>query len=201
MSELGYIFEFDKLDAQWFSLRQRRNRIWATCDLNSGQCPDEYAERMHETVRSMASDRLFDFSKCFDESLEKQLLQTDLQVDKLQKAVEKAEINDGTNNVFIDCSTSSTRDVESAVNVLPCVRPSHPIYSQRLGRFIRPSEMWVSQGMWRDDFPCPSAVDEFWKSDTDTQDMAGSLGIKFGGPLSCKTACIISMFLACISFV
>ena len=128
---------------------------------------------MKNTVRSLASDRLFPFEQCFEEGLPQQQLRSELQQKKLQTVIEDAELTDGSSNVFMDCSTSKSRNPEAATHVLTCVRPSHQIYSNQLQRFVLPREMWTNQGMWKNDFPNPSAVDDFWKSDTDTQDMAG----------------------------
>lgn len=170
--KLGYIMEYDILDAQWFLLRQRRNRVWATMDLNSGQNSIGYKTNMKNTVRSLASDVLFPFSSCFDESLPPDKLNS-LQQKKLNEAIEMHELEHCSGNAFCDGGTSSSRKAEAAVGVCTCIRPTHSIFSQKLRRFVRPCEMWTGQGLFKEDFANPEAVERLWENDKNTQDMAG----------------------------
>lgn len=170
----GYVLEWDKLDAQWFLLRQRRNRVWATLDVNAGQCVDDYSKRMKSTVRSMASDVLFDFESCFDTTIEADDL-TSTQRQKLHSAMHKDKLDHSSGQVFVDPATSNSRSIESACNVCTCIRPSHGIYSASMKRWVRVDELWKCQGLWREDFPNPWAVDSMLQCDKEARDLVGKV--------------------------
>ena len=173
MQNLGYLFEWGKVDAQQFLLPQRRNRIYATADLNAGQDQKEYQERMTESMRNMASDVLLSFDSVFDTSLPSEELEGRAQ-DKVQEALDHARLHSQSQNVFIDTSTSQGRQAESAVNVLTCVRPTHKIYSQQLQRCVTVKEMWVAQGMFKNNFANPAVVDKMLQNQVQAQDLAGN---------------------------
>ena len=164
--------EHDIIDAQSYLLRQRRNRVWATMDLNSGQCAETYAENMKATMRNLASDVHFPFSLCFDESLPHEIPSERIQA-KLEEAIQMDQLDQCSGNMFVDKGTSSGRKAEAASGVLTCIRPTHGIYSQKLKRFVIPSEMFQAQGMWRDDFANEDAIDKLWANSRYTQDLAG----------------------------
>ena len=170
----GYVVEWDKLDAQWFLLRQRRNRVWATCDVNAGQCADEYAKNMKSTVRSMASDVLFPLESCFDTTIEADQLSR-AHLGKVKSAMEKDQLDHSSGQVFVDPATSSNRSTESACNVCTCIRPSHNIYSVSMKRWVRVNELWNCQGLWRNDFPNPSAVDDMLQWEKEARDLVGKV--------------------------
>ena len=56
MAQPGYIMEYTKVDTQRFLLRQRRNRVYATADVSTGQCQQDYAAKMRATLASLESD-------------------------------------------------------------------------------------------------------------------------------------------------
>ena len=157
LGELGYVVEHSKIDAQDYLLPQRRNRVYALADINAGQCSQSFAQKMKATMESMASDVLLPFDSVFDTTLPHQQLEG-RQYDKLQEALEKACLQANCQNVFVDTSTSSTRECESATNVLTCVRPTHKIYSHQLQRFVTIQEMWAAQGLFKCNFENQEAV-------------------------------------------
>ena len=174
---LGYQFEWEKLDAQQFLLRQRRNRIFGTGDIDAGQNYEEYRNNMRDTMESMSSDALLAFESVFDQNLPEEPLEGRT-YELLQAALEKACLESNSDNVFIDTSTSESRvnetGVESSTDVLTCVRPSHKIYSARLKRFVSPKELWNAQGLFKDNFENPKAVEDMLDKAAKARDLAGN---------------------------
>ena len=77
--------------------------------------------------------------------------------------------------MFVDTSTSAAWETEYAENMLTCVRPSHPIFSVKLDRYVTVAEMFTCQGLFKHDFHNPSAIDEILKkAPGDAQDLAGN---------------------------
>ena len=61
--------------------------------------------------------------------------------------VKKAlETHDGE-SIYVDCSTSNQL-LMSACGVVPCVTPTHPVFSVRLKRYLLPEEYLRIQGIW-----------------------------------------------------
>ena len=128
---------------------------------------------MSTTLASLESDLLFPFSHVFDESLPKQGLESDRVRAQLDRAVAKHLAEHGTDNVFIDINKSDEQQ-EVAVNVATCIRPTHPIYSHRLGRKLTTEELWKCQGYFADDFPNPIFVKDFLQGKAaKARDLAG----------------------------
>ena len=175
LAELGYVFEWTKVDAQNYLLPQRRNRVYATGDVNSGQNAADYQRHMRETMEMMSSDALIPFELVFDEPLPRQPVHAGRVNDKLQEALEDACLKAQSQNIFIDASTSNSRAAEYNVNALTCVRPTHGIFSQKLQRFVTVSEMWTAQGMFKGKFANPAAVDSILEENSSlAQCLAGN---------------------------
>ena len=170
---LGYLVEWARTDAQDYLLPQRRNRIYATGDINAGQDHETYIEDMKRTMQSMASDSLLPFTSVFDITLPEEQLEG-RQFEKLQESVEKACVGAKSQNVFVDMSTSTSRTSESATNVLTCIRPTHKIYSQKLQRFVTAKEMWTCQGLFPESFANPGPVHKMLSQTTRARDLAGN---------------------------
>ena len=173
MDVLGYVFEWTKVDAQNYLLRQRRNRVYGSADLNSGQDAKSYAEAMEKTMRRMESDVRFPFAEVFDETLPPEKPRNNTAQHNVDLAKQKSQIEQHT-DLYVDASNSKSRGVEAAMDVLPCIKPTHPIYSIRLERYVTVAEMFKAQGLFRDDFDNPEAVDEILRSDKDAQDLVGN---------------------------
>lgn len=162
------------MDASQYLLPQRRNRVYGTADLDQGQDLDVFQSKMQQTLSTLTSDKTFPFEDVFDESLPKIAVPNSLQK-RVNQAIEQcASLNKSSTNAFIDTSTSSGRPPEMAINKTTCIRPSHPIYSIRLGRFVTVAEMFKCQGLWKDDFAAPNAIDEELKNTSDAQDLCGN---------------------------
>lgn len=128
-------------------------------------------------MEAMSSDALLAFESVFDQNLPEEPLEG-RKYELLQSALEKACLDSHTDNVFLDTSTSDSRvnetGVESSVNVLTCVRPTHKIYSARLKRFVSAKELWNAQGLFKDNFENPTAVQEMLDKTRKAADLAGN---------------------------
>ena len=175
MDSLGYCFEFQRVDSQMYLVRQRRNRIWGTANLQS-ENSDGYGERMHRSMTSMESGVHFQYTKCFDPSLPSAPLTGENAKMHLATALKKASLmGQSVDDVFIDCSTSKGRmNPEMALGVSTCTRPSHKIYCNRFQRYLTAKEHWLCQGLFQDDFQNPAAVQHLLDcDDTLARDLAG----------------------------
>ena len=180
LEQLGYMFSWQKLDAQSFLLRQRRLRVWGVADVMNDSSQESFRERMRKTIDSMSGNDLLEFEKCFDITLPKQRLTNELQRKKLSQSLAKARLRCGDSgeepNVFMDVSTGKDRDAESAENVSTCVRPSHQVYNSILGRTLCAKELWHCQGLFESAFPHVQAVRELMKNHAQAQGLAGEKG-------------------------
>ena len=178
MSDLGYLMEYQLLDAQSFLLRQRRNRVWATLDVAGGQDCDVFRAGVKRSVEAMASKRLFPAEKCFREDLPQTKKFNATELHNVNHAHDLAQKTKGDPDVFADVSKSVGRR-EVAYGVTTCIRPTHPIYSVKRKRLLTVAELWEQQGLWADDFPNPQAVKQFIdEKPRAAQDLAGLLDVK-----------------------
>jgi hypothetical protein len=174
MNEMGYLWEVGKTDARDFLLRQRRTRVYGTADLNYGQSEPVYQARMAATMSSMKSDMHFPFEEVFNTALSSQKPRLSRERLKVEEAVRKGMIDSGCSNMFVDTSTSESRVTNCVPDVLPCIQPKHPIYSQKLCRYVTVEEMWKCQGLWAADFYNPSAVTQILTRPKQAQDLCGN---------------------------
>ena len=173
LKSLGYVFQYSKLDAQTFLLTQRRNRIYGLADLDEGQDVEQFRDGMKATLSSLSSDIRFPCKDVFDQNLPKTTLQGNAGM-KVREAVEKYALQSESSNIFVDTATSSQRSTECAVGVTTCIRPSHPIWSVELSRFVSVEEMFTCQGIFKQDFNCPEAIQRILSDPTQAQDLAGN---------------------------
>lgn len=132
---------------------------------------------MKETVRSMSSNVHFPFESVFDISLPPtpEVLKTPLQKLRVASAVRRQkEKNRPSSNLFIDCGTSLQRGCEFAQEVSTCIRPTHQVWSTRLGRHVTVPELWNCQGLWAQDWPEASAVLSMLERPKEAQDLCGN---------------------------
>lgn len=173
LKELGYLFQWSRLDAQKFLLLQRRNRIYGTGDLDEGQNREAFCSKMSKTLESMAGDLRFSFSDVFDETLPPSPVEGNA-LNNVKEAMEAAALKNTSMNLFVDTATSSKWGAESAEGVVTCVRPSHAIFSVKLNKCITAREMLLCQGIFSGDFRSPSAVEEVVGNPKFAQDLAGN---------------------------
>ena len=174
LKDRGYLFQWSKMDAQQYLLRQRRNRVYGCADLDEGQDAKLFCQNMQSTIENMASDVSFPFDDIFDRTLPKCALHGNA-LDQVNAALEASISKCESQNLFVDTSTSSQRNPEAAEGVTTCIRPSHPIYSTELQRFVTAREMFLCQGLFPQDFENPAAVQHLWETDPkQAQDLAGN---------------------------
>ena len=173
----GLIFEWDRVDSQDYLLRQRRNRVWGTADVDRGQDQETYSKLMKQTMRSMASSDSFPFEDVFDTGLPATpgALTTHQQRQRVEAAVkEQRRKARPADNLFVVCASSQSRGCEYAYGVTTCLRPTHQVWSTQLGRHVTVAEMWKAQGLWVEDFPNPAAARSMLDRGKDAQDLCGN---------------------------
>ena len=171
--ELGYVFQYSKLDARRFLLPQRRTRVYGTADLDEGQSQQDFRQLMSETLSDLSSDIHFDHGQVFEEGLTTTALQGNA-ARVVQEAVEKGRLQNESNDLYVDTSSSHSREAEMSYGATTCVRPTHPIYSVKRERFLTVAELWRCQGLFRDDFERPEAVDQILQQPKLAQDLCGN---------------------------
>lgn len=173
LKSLGYVFQYSKMDAQSYLLTQRRNRVYGTADIDQGQDAQLFRKRMSETLATMASDLRFPFEEVFDQTLPKTTLSGNAK-EKVRQAIDAAAVKNETTNLFVDTSVSAERSSECAPGVTTCIRPSHPIWSVKLSRYLTVSELWRCQGLFKEDFFNQDAIEACLTDPNSAQDLCGN---------------------------
>lgn len=173
LKSLGYVFQWSKLDAQNYCLTQRRTRVYGLGDIDDGQNAQELSANMAATLSSMESVLKFKFEEMFDVNLPKCPL-TGNALENVKEALDKAAVNNESSNIFVDTSSSSSWSSETGFGVATCVRPSHPIYSVSLGRNLTVEELFKCQGIFKQDFANPQAIEDCLQIPRKAQDLAGN---------------------------
>lgn len=130
------------MDSQDYLLPHRRTRAWGlaavtgeeeVCRLPSSfpSCLEELASRV-----KIPNDQFFLPAK-----------EVPIKPGRQAEVLEQAAELYGRENLYVDVSTSTKRTM-AAANVVPCVTPSHPIYSTRLNRYLLKEEFLRVQGLW-----------------------------------------------------
>lgn len=173
MKSMGYVFQHSKMDAQDYLLTQRRTRVYGLGDLDSGQDLAQLSENMASTLGDLATDKKFPFNEVFQSNLPTCTLKKNA-LEKVEEAINKSMVDNESQNIFIDTSTSKKRTVEMGYGVATCVRPSHPIFSVQLQRFVTVSEMFKCQGIFKEDLANPRALVGILQKPGPAQDLAGN---------------------------
>ena len=158
------------MDSQKYLVRQRRNRVYGCAQLNTGSASDGFSQVFLSTVRSLQSDVHLTMEQCFGKA-QKEEVRNSREKQLLESALDHFGVAPGS-NVFVDMSTSSSRNPECNLNAATCVTPMHPIYSAWLGRYLKPVEILSCQGIWRADAENTEAFDRM--VDSQGQELAGN---------------------------
>eukprot|EP00435_Cladocopium_sp_Y103_P036512 s2993_g9.t1 len=136
------------LDSQYYLLPQRRNRVWGLAFLITGQSTAESVEKRYkQTLMSLRSNFQFPMSKMFLKSEEEPPSNP-----RLKKLVEIAKTKyPYSQNVFIDASSSLEWQMMGD-GVIPCLAPSHDVYSTGLRRYLQAEDVLNAQGLFRSCF-------------------------------------------------
>ena len=173
LKELGYVFQYSKLDARSYLLPQRRTRVYGTADLDEGQSVKEFRQRMSETLSDLSGGTHFDHGQVFEEGLPKVDLEGNA-ARLVKEAIEKKVLQNESNDLFVDTSSSHSREVEVSCGGATCVRPTHQIYTVKRERFLSVAELWRCQGLFRGDFERPEAVDMMMQNPKLALDLCGN---------------------------
>ena len=148
--------------------------MYAVADVHSGQDPGIFEKDMERTLESMKADLTFSINDVLKEGTDAEHHLTERQKLQVDRAIARACLNTQSTNVFVDLSTSTSRNPEFAVDATTCIRPTHGIFSNKLQRCLHQEELWSCQGLWPNDFADPKAVQEVFKSMPESQDLCGN---------------------------
>ena len=170
MKEQGYRWCYRQLVSRDFLVPQRRTRAWSTA--SKGDSSESFASLLTQTFQDLQSH--VHFKDIFAMGLPAQHLkeQGAKRIPDLLAAlkVERSDYED----LFLDPSTSSARDVEHAVAETTCLRPTSSVYSCKLRRFLTGMEHLLLQGVFPRDFTNPAAVEELGGKRTLAMAFAGN---------------------------
>ena len=159
---------YDILDAQSFLLPQRRNRVWGLAYTLTGRESHAKVKTDYQTsLNALRSTFQFPSSKLFQD------LPSEKPKPSHEKIIEVAvsrSARGGVANLFIDCASSEDRLVHAS-DVLPCLTPSHKIWSTSMKRYLGKEDVLNSQGLWPSCFRTV-AYDKLLSMDS--QDLAGN---------------------------
>ena len=142
---------WDILDTQNYCLPQRRNRVWGLAWLLTGQQAElEVGAEFSNTVRSLRTNWHFPFRLIFKNLRQQQ--PTKRHSELIAAAHSKCP---RTENLFVDCASSKER-LTFGEGVLPCLTPSHGIYSTSLKRYLEKEDFLNAQGLWPSCFTEPA---------------------------------------------
>ena len=134
---------------------------------------------MKHTVNHLVSSNWIPIHLQLDETLPPVDLQLDRQSEVLTAAQAKAEYYKSvglSDNIFVTLTQSLERGLDLGVDITPCLRPSHRIYSLRMRRWLTPKEAMSLQGVWADDMDAlqKEAFKELLQEDALAYSMAGN---------------------------
>ena len=131
------------LDSQEFLLPQRRNRVWGLALLNTGEYDQTFGQKYKDCLASLRSTFQFPLAVNFDEDSPMQ----HPKAGRHETLVKDAKQSETGDDIYVDCSSSLERCAKAA-RVLPCVTPSHPVYSTKLQRYMNNRDFMQAQGWW-----------------------------------------------------
>ena len=108
-------------------------------------------DKLSEALESMRTGRLIPAEVFFEPNLPTQRIPPGRLQRNLDRAKNAASESAQGTDIFMDCSAGEERGPEWASGVTTCITPSHKVYSERLQRFLCPSEFLKLQGIWPTD--------------------------------------------------
>lgn len=167
---MGYHFAHTVLDSRDFLLPQRRNRVWGLASVMSGSFHGQNAgEEFTECLKSMHSNFRFPSAELWQQGLPTDKLKTAREERLVQMAKEAFP---GSTDLFVDCASSLNRPTHAAYAV-PCITPTHPIYSVELERYLTARDLLMAQGFWPTCFS-PTSYQFLLDNPDLAQDLAGN---------------------------
>jgi hypothetical protein len=136
------------LDSQYYLLPQRRNRVWGLAFLITGQDTVESVDKWYkQALLSLRSNFQFPVEQIFLKRPEEPPSNK-----RIKALVDIAKTKyPYSNNVFIDASSSIDWQMMGD-GVIPCLAPSHDVYSTGLRRYLQAEDVLNAQGLFRSCF-------------------------------------------------
>ncbi|CAK9101123.1 unnamed protein product, partial [Durusdinium trenchii] len=155
------------VDTFRYLLPQRRNRIWGFAAVASARKREEMESTYTTVLNAMASH-----SKIASGEIFLPAPQQSLQKGRHEEVLANALKACGSRGLFVDCSTSVRRTVAMNCGV-PCVLPTHPVWSVDHQRYLGASDFLRAQGIFPGSFK-----KEVYETMLNTNGLAQSIGFK-----------------------
>lgn len=157
------------LNSKSFLLPQRRHRVWGIAFVLNGKVTvssvsQEYAACLQE----MHSNFQFPMQMNFPPK-PKEALRNSRHKSHVEQALAKSF---GDEDLFVDCAGSLSRPV-IAQGAIPCITPSHPVYSTKMKRYLTNQDFLNGQGLWRSCFS-EDGYTTLLNDNAFSQDLAGN---------------------------
>lgn len=150
-----------------YLLPQRRYRVWGLAGVTGATNPDSMRTTFAASLIDMASEAQISRDEIFCPAPEQSL-----QEGRHEELVAAAERLYGSGDLFVDVSTSKQRVIANCGGV-PCTLPTHPVWSNRLHRYLNASDFLRSQGIFPESFK-PEVWDTMVNTPGFGQDLAGN---------------------------
>lgn len=134
------------VDTFRYLLPQRRNRIWGFAAVAGARKREEMESTYTTVLNAMASH-----SKIASGEIFLPAPQQSLQKGRHEEVLANALKACGSRGLFVDCSTSVRRTVAMNCGV-PCVLPTHPVWSVDHQRYLGASDFLRAQGIFPGSF-------------------------------------------------
>ena len=164
LSAMGHSFTYSKVDAQNYLLPQRRNRVFGCSSAINNRDPEDVISD-HQKWKAIfgkfgmgPKSQQFTLEDTLEKGVEPQPLHAPQDIRNwglIEKRVKKAKQD--PSRLCMHMGSSESR-LEYMVGASTCVRPSHDIYCNVVGRPLIGCELLRLQGSFPDDYSCPDAL-------------------------------------------
>lgn len=146
-------------------LPQRRNRVYGLAFAMAGSSVPQVQETYSQCLEALKTNFQFPSNLMFENKpREKPTKSHQETITGVQKKCPSSR------DLYVDCASSSSR-LTYGDKVLPCLTPSHSIFSTRLERYLSKCDLLNCQGLWASTFN-PEAYKILLEGDA--QDVAGN---------------------------
>ena len=153
------------VDTQNYLLPQRRNRVYGLAFLLAGDTEGEVWQEYAQALQSLRSNWQFPTSQIFEK------LSPQIAKGRHKELIAMAQARSPcSNSLYVDCASSKER-LTYGDSILPCITPTHPIFSTLLQRYLGKRDFLNCQGLWESCFS-PEAYRHLLAMDS--QDVAGN---------------------------
>lgn len=159
------------MDSKRHLLPQRRNRVYGVASLVTpwGDAKAITKQKWVECWDDLKTNAQFPMEMMFEDKPIETL--KDGRHTCLVDRAQRASVGSSA-NLFVDCN-SSTRRLTYADGAIPCITPTHPVWSCKLRRYLSSKDLLNAQGLWASTMSA-STYQHVLANDTFARDLAGN---------------------------